>query len=113
MSRMAPEVLRNVVDVYAFISSLSVYADVSVRGIDETAPLKTLTSKELEKANAIDSSGQTTALTYGEMYGRFEGIMRTSCRRSDAKPSFEYSAWLDSWPIRSHGSLHLLGGKGR
>jgi 2'-hydroxyisoflavone reductase len=51
-----------------------VYADTSVPGIDETAPTATLTSEQLEKANGIDSSGQASAVTYGEMYGGLKAL---------------------------------------
>src|SRR5918995_2158890 len=37
--RAAAEVLADSVDRYVFISSQSVYADLSVVGVDETAPL--------------------------------------------------------------------------
>ncbi|HYN25452.1 MAG TPA: NAD-dependent epimerase/dehydratase family protein, partial [Pyrinomonadaceae bacterium] len=37
--RASVEILSHSVDRYVFISSLSVYADVSVFGIDETAPI--------------------------------------------------------------------------
>jgi 2'-hydroxyisoflavone reductase len=72
--RASAEILSHAVDRYVFISSLSVYADVSVSGIDETAPLATLTSEELEKTNAIDSSGQVSAVTYGKMYGGLKAL---------------------------------------
>jgi 2'-hydroxyisoflavone reductase len=72
--RASAEFLSDSVDRYVFISSLSVYADVSVPGIDETAPLATLTNEQLEKANKIDSSGQTSAFTYGEMYGGLKAL---------------------------------------
>ena len=72
--RASAEILSHSVDRYVFISSLSVYADVSVLGIDETAPLATLTSEQLEKANEIDSSGQASALTYGKMYGGLKSL---------------------------------------
>ncbi|HVF23403.1 MAG TPA: NAD-dependent epimerase/dehydratase family protein [Pyrinomonadaceae bacterium] len=62
----AAEVLRDAVDRYVFISSQSAYADVSVRGVDETAPLAQLTSEQLERANKIETSGQPS---YGELYG--------------------------------------------
>ena len=65
--RASAEILSHSVDVYVFISSLSVYADFSVVGIDETASIATLTSEQLEQANAIDSSGQASAVTYGKM----------------------------------------------
>jgi 2'-hydroxyisoflavone reductase len=72
--RASAEILSHSVDVYVFISSLSVYADVSRLGIDETAPIARLTSEQLERANAIDSSGQTSAVTYGEMYGGLKAL---------------------------------------
>lgn len=72
--RSSTESLSHSADAYVFISSLSVYADVSVFGIDETAPLATITNEQLEKANAIDSSGQISAVTYGEMYGGLKAL---------------------------------------
>lgn len=72
--KAAAQTLSASVDRYVFISSLSVYADFSQFGIDESAPLKTLTSEQLDKANQIDSSGQTSALTYGDMYGGLKAL---------------------------------------
>ena len=72
--RASAEILSHSVDVYVFISSLSVYADVSVCDIDETAPVATLTSEQLDQANAIDSSGQASAVTYGKMYGGLKAL---------------------------------------
>ena len=72
--RASVETLSHSVDRYVFISSLSVYADVSVFGIDETAPVAKLTSEQLEKANEIDSSGQASAMIYGEMYGGLKAL---------------------------------------
>ncbi|HMG74152.1 MAG TPA: SDR family oxidoreductase [Pyrinomonadaceae bacterium] len=72
--RASTEILSHSVDRYVFISSLSVYADFSVSGIDETAPLATLTNEQLEEANAIDSSGQASAVTYGKMYGGLKAL---------------------------------------
>jgi 2'-hydroxyisoflavone reductase len=70
----AAEVLSDSVHRYVFISSLSVYEDFSNFGIDETAPLATLTNEQLEKANELDSSGQTSAVTYGNMYGGLKAL---------------------------------------
>lgn len=67
--RASAESLADSVERYIFISSLSVYSNVSAPGVDETAPLAALTNDQLEKADRIDSSGQTSAFTYGEMYG--------------------------------------------
>jgi 2'-hydroxyisoflavone reductase len=67
--RASAEILANSVDRYVFISSLSVYADVAVPGVDETSPLMTLTEEQLQRANAIDTSGQVSAMTYDDLYG--------------------------------------------
>jgi 2'-hydroxyisoflavone reductase len=72
--RASAEVLSDAVDRYVFISSQSVYEDNSVVGLDETAPVATLTNEQLEEANQIDSSGQASALTYGKMYGGLKAL---------------------------------------
>lgn len=72
--KVSAESLSDSVDRYVFISSLSVYSDVSLPGVDETAPLATLTNEQLEKANEIDSSGQPSAITYGDMYGGLKAL---------------------------------------
>ena len=70
----AAEILSASIDRYVFISSQSAYADVSRPGVDETAPLATLTSAQLDQAKAIDSSGQSSAVTYGAMYGGLKAL---------------------------------------
>lgn len=72
------ETLANSVDNYVFISSQSVYADVSTIGVDEEAPLKTLTDEQLQKANDLDSSGQISAVIYGEMYGGLKALCESA-----------------------------------
>ena len=67
--RTSAEALAAAVEQYVFISSVSVYADLSVSGVDETAPLDELTSEELQQANAIDTSGPVSASTFGPLYG--------------------------------------------
>ncbi|HSD45101.1 MAG TPA: NAD-dependent epimerase/dehydratase family protein [Pyrinomonadaceae bacterium] len=67
----AAEVLRDAVDRYVFISSISAYADLSVRGVEETAPLKQLTSEQVDEANRIDTSGQPS---YGALYGGLKAL---------------------------------------
>jgi len=63
------QVLSDAIDTYVFISSVSVYADLSQADITETAPLATLSSEQLEAANQVDSSGEISAVNYGKMYG--------------------------------------------
>ena len=72
--KAAAQILADSVDTYTFISSQSVYADISSVGVTETAPVATLTSEQLEKANEIDSSGQTSAVTYAELYGGLKAL---------------------------------------
>ncbi|HKV36593.1 MAG TPA: NAD-dependent epimerase/dehydratase family protein [Pyrinomonadaceae bacterium] len=65
------EMLSGSVERYVFISSQSAYADVSVPGVVETAPLRGLTSEQLERAYAIDTAGQPA---YAELYGGLKAL---------------------------------------
>jgi len=67
----AAELLSDAVDRYVFISSQNAYAHVSVRGVDETFPRAALTSEQLDRANAIDTSGQPS---YAELYGGLKAL---------------------------------------
>ena len=69
--RAAAEVLADGVERYVFISSQNAYRDVSVPGIDESYPLATLTEEQLNRANAIDTSGQPS---YAELYGGLKAL---------------------------------------
>src|SRR2546423_826005 len=69
--RAAAETLSDSVDRYVFISTQNVYADVSKPGVDESFPLKTLTNDQLDRANAVDTSGDPS---YGEMYGGLKAL---------------------------------------
>ena len=71
--KASAELLANSIDRYVFISSQSVYADLSTAGVDETAPLASVTSEQLEEANAIDPS-RPSAMTYGKMYGGLKAL---------------------------------------
>lgn len=74
----ATEVLRDAVDGYVFISSQSAYADVSVRGVVETAPLAQLTSEQLERANQIETSGDPS---YGALYGGLKALCEAAAEQ--------------------------------
>jgi 2'-hydroxyisoflavone reductase len=67
----AAQVLSGSVDVYVFISSQNAYASVSVPGVDETFPRATLTTEQLDQANAIDTAGQPS---YGALYGGLKAL---------------------------------------
>lgn len=45
----AAELLKDAVDHYTFISSISVYADFNMEGMDESAPLATLADESVEE----------------------------------------------------------------
>ena len=72
--RVAAEILADAVNHYTFISSLSVFADYSVSGVNESAPVKTLTSEQLSEAETIDATGNVSAATYGKMYGALKAL---------------------------------------
>lgn len=67
-------VLSQSVERYVFISTVSVYADLSVIGLDENAPLAKLTNDQIAEANKIDSSGEVSAVNYGKMYGGLKAL---------------------------------------
>ena len=67
------EVLRDAVDVYVFVSSQSVYADMSRPGNDENSPIDVLRDEQLTAANAIDPS-QVTAASLGNLYGGLKAL---------------------------------------
>ncbi len=71
--KASAEALLDDLDVYVFVSSQSVYADVSRPGVDETGGLETLTQEQLDKANAIDPS-TASAVAYGDMYGGLKAL---------------------------------------
>lgn len=75
--KASAEALRDAVDVYVFVSSQSVYADVSSPGVDENAPTETLSPEQLEKANSINAL-TASAADYGELYGG----LKTLCEQA-------------------------------
>jgi len=106
--RGAAEVLGDQVERYVFISTQNVYKDVSVPGIDETYPLRSLTSEQLERANSIDTSGQPS---YGELYGGLKALCEQAAE--DVMPDrvliirpglivgpYDYTDRFTYWPVR-------------
>jgi 2'-hydroxyisoflavone reductase len=70
---------------YLFVSSISVYSDFSAVGIREDAPVQSLTDEQLARAEATDTSGAVSAVSFGEMYG----ALKARCEREamDAMPN--------------------------
>ena len=75
------EALKNSVEQYVFISSISAYADFSNLDYDETAPLAALTEEQKPKANKIDAKGEITAVVLEDMYG----ALKTLCEQEAQK----------------------------
>ena len=106
--KAAAEVLSDQVERYVFISSQNAYRDVSVPGIEETYPLRTLTTEQLDRANAIDTSGQPS---YAELYGGLKALCEQALE--DVMPDrvlvlrpglivgpYDYSDRFTYWPVR-------------
>jgi nucleoside-diphosphate-sugar epimerase len=72
--RASAEFLSNSVDRYVFISSQSAYADVSRLGLDENAPLANLTNEQLDEAQRIAASAQSSDANYGKLYGGLKAL---------------------------------------
>lgn len=61
--------LANSVRRYVFISTVSVYADTSVLGATESAPLKQLTEAQLKLIDGIDMGNPHASPHFGALYG--------------------------------------------
>jgi 2'-hydroxyisoflavone reductase len=109
--KASADLLSESVERYVFISSQSVYADVSAPGVDESAPLKSLTPEEVDKANAINESGQGSAAAYGAMYGGLKVLCEQAAE--EAMPNrvlvirpglivgpYDYTDRFTYWPMR-------------
>jgi len=78
---MSAQALKDSVDTYVFISSVSAYADFSQTGLDETNPLAELAPEQQQRADEIDLTGDITAPVLGEMYGS----LKAACERAIEK----------------------------
>jgi len=114
--RAAAEVLSESVDRYVFISTQNAYRDVSVPGIDETYPRATLTAEQLDRANAIDTSGQPS---YAELYGGLKSLCEQAAeevmsnRVMIIRPGlivgpYDYTDRFTYWPVRVAGGGEVL-----
>jgi 2'-hydroxyisoflavone reductase len=63
------EFLRDAVNRYIFVSSISAYRDFRQKNFDETAPLAELSDEQRERFGQIDPKGELTGPVLGEMYG--------------------------------------------
>src|SRR2546429_3366188 len=69
------QLLADAVKQYVFISSISVYSNFSVVGMDETTPVGTLTEAQLREAEQlIPPPNGVIAQAYGDMYGPLKAL---------------------------------------
>src|SRR4030095_3308205 len=76
--RTAALALSGSANRYIFISSQSAYADVSKTGVDESAPLATITNEQLETANQIAKTHPGSSASFGKLYGP----LKASCEQT-------------------------------
>lgn len=114
------ETLVGSVERYVFISSQSAYADVSVKGVEESALLKSLTDEQLDRAYQMDTSGQPS---YAELYGGLKALCEQAAeqvmpgRVLIVRPGlivgpYDYTDRFTYWPLRvARGSEVLAPGR--
>ncbi|HEY8559315.1 MAG TPA: NAD-dependent epimerase/dehydratase family protein [Pyrinomonadaceae bacterium] len=72
--KASAEFLREAVDQYIFVSSISAYKDFAEADFDETAPLAELTAEQRERLARIDPRGELTGPVLGDMYGALKAL---------------------------------------
>lgn len=72
--RASAELLKDSVDRYVFISSISVYSDSEASKVDESTPVNRITAEQLKAAEEIIPTGPVIAVNYGEAYGGLKAL---------------------------------------
>lgn len=110
--RASASLLANAVKQYVFISSISVYNDVSVIGVDEAASVATITPEQLHEVEGIvPPATGTTARIYQEAYGALKALCEQAteemmpARVLQVRPGlivgpYDYSDRFTYWPNR-------------
>lgn len=80
--RASAEALKDAVDRYVFISSLSVYSDSDEAAIDESTPVNRITAEQLKQAEEIVPSGPVIAVNYGGAYGGLKALCEEEAERA-------------------------------
>ncbi|MDQ6787022.1 MAG: NAD-dependent epimerase/dehydratase family protein [Acidobacteriota bacterium] len=79
--KASAQALKDLVNQYVFISSISANADFTDADYDETLPLATLNEEQSIKANKINPRGEITAVALEDMYGALKAL----CEREAQK----------------------------
>jgi 2'-hydroxyisoflavone reductase len=80
--RASAEALRDSVDRYVFISSISVYSDSEEASIDESTPVNRITAEQLKEAEELVPSGPIIAVNYGAAYGGLKALCEEEAERA-------------------------------
>ena len=74
----AVEVFKDNVGQYILISSISAYSNFSQPNFDETTPLAKLNDEQLNRADAIDVTGEISGFTLGDLYGSLKVLCESA-----------------------------------
>lgn len=85
--KASAEALKNSVEQYVFISSISAYADFSSHDFDENTPIAALNEEQKEKANKINPKGEITAVVLEDMYGALKALCEQEAGRAMPRKS--------------------------
>lgn len=117
--RSSAEALRDSVDRYVFISSLSVYSDSEEPVIDESTPFNRITHEQVEEAEALLPTGPIVAVNYGEAYGGLKALCEEEAERAMPGRAInvraglivgphDYSDRFTYWPARVERGGEIL-----
>jgi 2'-hydroxyisoflavone reductase len=110
--RASAQLLAEHVKHYTFISSISVYADVSAPNIPESAPIATISPADVQAAEQVKPPALgTPARAYGEHYGALKALCEQALaetlpgRSLVIRPGlivgpYDYSDRFTYWPQR-------------
>lgn len=80
--KASAEFLKDSVEQYVFISSISAYADFSQPNFDENAPLARLIEEQEKKFAKVDPKGELNGTVLGEMYGALKVLCEEEAERA-------------------------------
>jgi 2'-hydroxyisoflavone reductase len=110
--RASTQLLADSIKHYTFISSISVYASFDQRGMDETAPVGTITVEQVQEAEqVVPPKMGTVARAYGPNYGPLKALCEQAAEAAmpgrvlNIRPGLivgphDYSDRFTYWPHR-------------
>jgi len=80
--KSSAEALKDSVENYVFVSSVSAYANFSQPNYDESAPLTRLTEEQQKKVAEIDPKGELTGQILGAEYGALKALCEETAEKA-------------------------------